>query len=142
VAAILRASQPAFVALRLAGAAYLLWLGIQSLRAAFAPDAEPHARTSHARASYRQGLFSNLSNPKMVVFFVTLLPQFTTTAFLPMLALGLVFAAMTLTWLSAYAVAVAKAGDVLGGRRLRRIADGVAGVLMIGLAGRLAAERR
>ncbi len=60
VAAILRASQPAFVALRLAGAAYLLWLGIQSLRAAFAPGPDAHERTGHARASYRQGLFSIL----------------------------------------------------------------------------------
>ena len=78
----------------------------------------------------------------MVVFFITLLPQFAAAAFLPMLGLGLVFALMTVTWLSLYAVAVAKAGEALGGAWLRRVADGLAGVVMIGLAGRLAGERR
>jgi threonine/homoserine/homoserine lactone efflux protein len=143
IAAILRASQPAFTALRLAGAIYLAWLGIQSLIAAF--RAQPHeaaVRPDLARASYRQGLFSNLSNPKMVVFFVTLLPQFAVTSFLPMLGLGLVFALMTVTWLSLYAVVVARAGEVLGGAGLRRVIDGLAGVVMLGLAGRLATERR
>jgi threonine/homoserine/homoserine lactone efflux protein len=142
VAAILRASQPAFTALRLAGAAYLLWLGIQSLAGAFRRGEDAPVREQPDRASYRQGLLSNLSNPKMVVFFVTLLPQFAATSFVPMLALGLVFAVMTVLWLSAYAVAVAKAGEALGGRWLRRVVDGLAGIVMIGLAGRLAGERR
>jgi RhtB (resistance to homoserine/threonine) family protein len=148
VAALLRASQPAFAVLRLAGAAYLVWLGLQSLiaavRASAAREAPADAPVRHADASYRQGLFSNLSNPKMVVFFVTLLPQFTGghVAFLPMLALGIVFAVMTLAWLSAYAVAVAKAGARLRSRSIRRLIDAATGAVLIGLGLRLAGERR
>lgn len=145
-AALLRASQPAFMALRLAGAGYLAWLGIQSLIAA-ARGSRPHAANAcdpYARTSYRQGLLSNLGNPKMAVFFVTVLPQFTggRVEFAPMLALGLLFAAMTVTWLSAYAFVVAKAGQRLRGRSIRRLIDGVAGLVLIGLGVRLAGDRR
>ena len=73
VAALLAASHPAFVALRLAGAAYLVWLGAarRSSRAGAATR-----RGSGSARRYRQGLLSNLANPKMPVFFISLLPQF------------------------------------------------------------------
>jgi RhtB (resistance to homoserine/threonine) family protein len=147
VAALLRASQPAFVALRAAGAAYLVWLGIQSLRAAVKGSqvhtAGAGGSTTHAHAAYRQGLLSNLSNPKMVVFFVSLLPQFTGSgaSFAELLALGLLFAVMTVSWLSAYAYAVSRARVYLGAR-IRRLIDAVAGVVLVGLGLRLAGERR
>jgi RhtB (resistance to homoserine/threonine) family protein len=147
VAALLRASQPAFVALRAAGGAYLVWLGIQSLRAAVkgspAHAAGGRGSTAHSRAAYRQGLLSNLSNPKMVVFFVSLLPQFTgrRSSFAELFSLGLLFAVMTLSWLSAYALAVSRARVYLGAR-IRRLIDAVAGVVLVGLGIRLAGERR
>src|SRR5918995_2583936 len=71
--ALLRASQPAFTALRLVGAAYLVLLGLQALLAALARDrsAAHGARSGAARpgGSLRQGLVSNLANPKMAIFF-------------------------------------------------------------------------
>ena len=74
----------------------------------------------------RQGLLSNLANPKMAVFFTSLLPQFG-DSFVVLLALGLLFCALTLAWLSAYAFAVARAGDVLRRPRVRRTIDAVTG---------------
>jgi threonine/homoserine/homoserine lactone efflux protein len=82
LSALLAASHALFVALCLAGAAYLVWLGLHALRDALRPrelagggaHAAP-ARPRPARA-FRQGLLSNLGNPKMVVFFTSLLPQF------------------------------------------------------------------
>ena len=89
----------------------------------------------------RQGLVSNLGNPKMAVFFTSLLPQFTTSpSFGSLLALGLVFCSLTLVWLTAYAFAVAKAGDFLRRSRVRRALDALTGAVLVALGLRLAAE--
>jgi threonine/homoserine/homoserine lactone efflux protein len=68
------------------------------------------------------------------------LPQFA-HSFAGLLVLGLVFALMTVTWLSAYAVAVAKAGDVLRRSSVRRVIDTVVGAVLVAFGARLAAER-
>ena len=141
VTALLRASEPAFFALRLAGSAYLVYLGVQALRSALrrAHPVDLAPRPRRVRA-FRQGVISNLGNPKMAVFFTSLLPQFG-SSFPALLALGLVFCTMTVVWLSAYAIAVAKAGDVLRRSRIRRALDGLTGVVLVGLGLRLATER-
>jgi threonine/homoserine/homoserine lactone efflux protein len=144
LAALLVASEPAFVALKLAGAAYLVYLGAQSLSAALRGRARPHTGTRSASpaVAFRQGLLSNLGNPKMAVFFSSLLPQFGGTSFASLLALGLLFCTLTLVWLSAYAVVVARAGDVLRRPRIRRALDAVTGVALTAFGIRLATERR
>jgi threonine/homoserine/homoserine lactone efflux protein len=152
LAALLRASEPAFVTLKLVGALYLLYLGVRSLWDALRRSA---AHTSNGeRAQYtsqrplvslRQGLVSDLGNPKIAVFFTSFLPQFVRghhASFLPLLALGLMFCALTLTWLVGYSVLVARAGDLLRRGRLRRVLDGVTGIVLIGLGVRVALERR
>ena len=146
VAALLVASEPAFVALRLAGAAYLVFLGAQALwsamrRGTTRNDLEGSPVGPRPRLAFRQGLLSNLGNPKMAVFFPSLLPQFG-HSFAALLALGLVFAAMTLVWLTAYAFAVAKAGDVLRRPKIRRIIDAVVGAVLIAFGLRLASDSR
>jgi threonine/homoserine/homoserine lactone efflux protein len=140
LAAMLVASEPVFHAIRWFGAAYLIFLGLQSLARAVRGAEAPHDRARRSHSSYRQGLLSNLGNPKMAVFFSSLLPQFAHT-FAGLLALGLVFAAMTLSWLSAYAFAVAKAGDVLRRPAIRRAVDAVVGAVLVAFGVRLATER-
>lgn len=152
IVALLVASEPLFLAVKYAGAAYLVWLGLHALRAAWRPgeggDAEATARPARrlgGGAAFRQGLVSDLGNPKMAVFFASLLPQFVPDgqpAFTAFLVLGLVFSLMTFLWLAAYAVAVAKAGDVLRRPRIRRAIEGVTGALLIGLGLRIATEQR
>ncbi|WP_342241190.1 LysE family translocator [Inquilinus sp. OTU3971] len=152
IVALLVASEPLFLAVKYAGAAYLVWLGLHALRAAWRPgesgDAAAAARPVRRLgrgAAFRQGLVSDLGNPKMAVFFASLLPQFVPAgqpAFTAFLALGLVFSLMTFAWLAAYAVAVAKAGDVLRRPRIRRAIEGVTGVLLVGLGLRIATEQR
>jgi threonine/homoserine/homoserine lactone efflux protein len=75
----------------------------------------------------------------MAVFFTSLLPQFG-HSFPALIALGLAFCALTLAWLSAYAVAVAKARDVLRRSRIRRTLDAVTGSVLVALGVRLAAD--
>jgi threonine/homoserine/homoserine lactone efflux protein len=137
VVALLRASEPAFVAVRLAGAAYLVYLGLQTLLRR--GHVEPRAGGS-ARRALRQGLLSNLGNPKMAVFFTSLLPQFG-SSFAALVALGLAFCSLTFLWLSGYAWGVARAGDVLRRPRIRRALDRVTGVVLVAFGLRLAAER-
>ena len=142
VAALLVAPEPAFVALKLAGAAYLIYLGGEALLAAVRGrvDVGPSARAAGGR-ELRQGLLSNLGNPKMAVFFSSLLPQFG-DSFPALLGLGLLFCALTLTWLCAYALAVARAGDVLRRPRIRRTIDGLTGTALVALGLRLATADR
>jgi threonine/homoserine/homoserine lactone efflux protein len=143
VAALLVASEPAFVALKVAGAAYLVYLGGQALLAAVRRRPQPplSARAADGGRELRQGLLSNLGNPKMAVFFSSLLPQFG-DSFPVLLGLGLLFCTLTLTWLSAYAFAIARAGDVLRRPRVRRAIDAVTGTALVALGLRLATAER
>jgi threonine/homoserine/homoserine lactone efflux protein len=153
ITALLVASEPAFGVLRVAGAAYLVLLGALALRDAvrggWRHDAldgpsPPTARVGGQWRAYRQGLLSNLGNPKMAVFFVSLLPQFVPgghASLAALLGLGLTFCLMTLAWLTAYAVAVARAGRLLRRPAVRRVLDGLTGTALVGLGIRLAAER-
>jgi threonine/homoserine/homoserine lactone efflux protein len=75
----------------------------------------------------------------MAVFFTSLLPQFG-GSFASLLALGVLFSSMTLVWLTAYAVVVAKAGDVLRRPLVRRVVDAVVGSVLIAFGLRLATE--
>jgi threonine/homoserine/homoserine lactone efflux protein len=148
VVALLGASEPVFRALKLAGAAYLVYLGLSSIVAARA--GRQHQRTVRARTpltsrdGLRQGVLSNLGNPKMAIFFASLLPQFApdgSAAFAGLLALGFLFCAMTFAWLSLYASAVARVGHLLTGT-VRGVLDSVTGLVLVALGLRLATEDR
>jgi threonine/homoserine/homoserine lactone efflux protein len=150
--AVLLASEQIFNAVRLAGAAYLVWLGIQTLWSVFNPggapasEAAPSTRRHAPRlAGFRQGLISDLANPKMAAFFASVLPQFAPEGkgmLSSLVLLGLVFVAMTLAWLTLYAVVIASAGDAFRRSRLRRAIEGIMGATLIGLGARVAYEQR
>lgn len=147
IAAVLRASAVAFFVLKVAGAVYLAWIGIQMLRARdyLADATAAGARATSGARALRQGVLSDLGNPKIAVFFTSLLPQFVRghgSAFAPLLALGGMFAALTLLWLAAYAVAVGHASGLLRRPSVRKVLDRFTGVVLIGFGVRLALERR
>jgi threonine/homoserine/homoserine lactone efflux protein len=136
LAALLVASEPAFHALKWIGAAYLVYLGLQSLAHAVRRREARNTEVLAKRRPFRQGLVSNLGNPKMAVFFSSLLPQFA-HSFGGLLVLGLVFASMTLVWLSV----VARIGNVLRRPRVKRAVDAVVGIVLVAFGVRLATER-
>jgi RhtB (resistance to homoserine/threonine) family protein len=151
VSSVLRTSEVAFTALKLIGAVYLIWLGVQALRAAGRSaagdsDAKPSAgRPMGALGGFRQGLFSDLANPKIGVFFTSLLPQFVDpghAVLLPFLALGAVFVSMTVLWLGAYCLVAARAAQTLQRPRVKAALDRVTGVVLIAIGLRLAVEHR
>jgi threonine/homoserine/homoserine lactone efflux protein len=140
IGAILVASEPAFAALKLAGAAYLVLLGLQALFGKTRDLDVGSGRVTRVSA-LRQGVLSNLGNPKMLAFFTSLLPQFA-SSFAGLLVLGLAFCAMTLLWLTAYSVVVTRAGAVLRRHRVRRTIEALTGTVLIALGLRLATECR
>jgi threonine/homoserine/homoserine lactone efflux protein len=150
VAAVVHASATAFTVMKLVGAAYLIWLGIQALRAAghrngALADAAGGGRRLDVLRGFRQGLINDLANPKIAAFFTSLLPQFIASGhsvLAPFLLLGALFAAITLAWLVAFALMASKAGGLLTRPRVKAGLDRLTGVVLIGLGLRLATERR
>lgn len=148
--AVLLASEPVFRAVRLAGAAYLIWLGLHSVRAAAAarrpaPTGETAGVRLSSRAAFVQGIVNNLGNPKMAVFFASVLPQFTTPGrgmVSALVLLGIVFSAVTFVWLAAYAIVLSTAGRRLRASRLHRAVEAVSGAALIGLGLKVAADAR
>ncbi|HTP22103.1 MAG TPA: LysE family translocator [Solirubrobacteraceae bacterium] len=151
IATLVATSAAVFDAVKLAGAAVLVVIGLRSLAGrrhdADAPGSPVTSRamTVSGRAALREGLITSLANPKLAVFFVALFPQFIPhgAPVLPCaLAMALVIVAVDLVWYSTLALLIARARDafVAGGwgRRVERIT----GAVLIGLGIRLAFERR
>jgi RhtB (resistance to homoserine/threonine) family protein len=151
VVSVLRASAVAFTVLKLIGALYLIWLGLQALRAAGRAaghdQASPAAERSAmgALGGFRQGFLSDLANPKIGIFFTSLLPQFVDPGrpvLLPFMALGAVFVVMTAIWLFAYSFAAARMAKTLMRPRVKAALDRVTGIVLIAIGLRLATEHR
>jgi RhtB (resistance to homoserine/threonine) family protein len=151
LASVVRESAVAFTALKLIGALYLVWLGVQALRAASRSSAGVHngeaapTRTIGTLSGFRQGFVSDLANPKIGVFFTSLLPQFVDpgrSVLVPFLALGAVFVLMTIAWLCAYCLVAARAAQTLHRPRVKATLDRFTGVVLIAIGLRLATERR
>jgi len=148
LAVVLAASGPLFLAIRLAGAAYLIYLGARSLAGAISRRHSSEATTSSTsvqlspRSALVQGILSNLSNAKMVAFFISLLPQFTGQhpSFVLLLALGLNFCLLTLAWLVVYAFAVERMSGWLRRGDVRRVIDGLLGAVLVGLGLRVTSQ--
>ena len=146
LAALIAASAAAFAVLKIAGALYLVYLGLQALRVSRGvsrPSVGTSARVRPRDAvALRQGVLSNLLNPKIAVFFTSLLPQFVgrhgTTV--DLLALGALFNAMCVLWLLSYAALVARGRSVLVRPRFKRALDRISGIVLIGLGARLALD--
>lgn len=152
LAAVLAASATAFTVLKLVGAAYLVYLGVMALwhsRRRAAPshdtshvDAVPQeATTPLARgAAFRQGVLSNLFNPKIALIFLTLIPQFVAPGE-PVWTTGVlaaVFLVVAVVWWRGFSLAVGRLGRLLSRERVRTAIDRVAGVVLIGLGVRVA----
>jgi len=147
LAAVLAASEMAYDVLRLVGAAYLVWLGVQSLIAAWrgyaGEDGLERATIGGRGSPFRQGLLTNLFNPKIALFYTTFLPQFIgpgDPVLLLSVAMATVHIALGILWLSAYAWLLDRAIEAFRDSRLRRVLDGVTGAALVALGVRVAAD--
>jgi RhtB (resistance to homoserine/threonine) family protein len=142
---ILATSAEAFTVVKLAGAAYLVYLGVQALRSSFRDEALLEAAPRRATSPFLQGLLSNVLNPKVAVFYLTFMPQFMSpgdNVLIRSLAFAVAHAVMGIVWLTAYAYVLSQISVVLGRSGVRRWLERVTGGVLIALGVRLALERR
>ena len=144
LSAILAASSEAFTVVKVAGAFYLVFLGVQAIRGSF--ERGPlHLGAERTGSAFRQGLVSNLLNPKIALLFLTLLPQFVADGE-PRLAttatLAAIFLAIAVLWWRAFSLAIGPLGRFLSRPGVVAWFDRGTGALLVGLGVRVALERR
>lgn len=142
--------EPLFLTIRWVGITYLAYLGIRALRSAARPKSDhEHLATSHAqrrthvRDCWQQGFLSNITNPKVLTFYLSVLPQFIPhqhAKLTDLMALALTHAAMSLLWLTALVTVLGRLRAQLNKRSVRRVLDGIAGFALLGFSIRLASE--
>lgn len=146
--ALLAASRTAYDAVRIAGACYLVWLGVTAIRRSLRRDGgldDPVAAGQPVRsvAAFRAGVVTNLLNPKVGVFYISLLPQFlpagATGWGVPLVA---VHVAVTFVWYPSLIWVAARARRLLLRQRVRAWLDRVTAAVLIGVGLKLAAETR
>jgi threonine/homoserine/homoserine lactone efflux protein len=151
LSAIIVRAQPVFTAIKWAGVCYLAILGVQALRSAVRGRYElpgedrPASRAAAFGAAFggwRQGFLSNITNPKVLIFYIAVLPQFLTPGAAPvwLLAFAWSHALLSLLYLLTLSTGLARARALLSRRAVRRAMDGTTSALLLGFSARLAAE--
>ncbi|MER7467201.1 LysE family translocator [Streptomyces sp. NPDC097981] len=158
LAALLAASAEVYLAVKLAGAAYLCFLGVQSLRRPGAEPSgterpgterprtepsgtEPSAVRGPTGSAWRTGLAGNALNPKIAVFYTGMLPALAPSGLRPatgMALLVLIHLALTAAWLGTYVYVLSRARHFFARPRVRRTLDRATGVVLIGFGIRVA----
>ena len=139
-------SRPVFEVLRWAGVGYLGWLAVQSLRSAWRGDytamSARVARPESGLPSLREGLLSNLTNPKVMVMYLSVLPQFLVpgATWMDALLLGGTVGVLGAVWLVAMLAVVERTLAWLARRRVRRALDVATGTALLGFGAALAVE--
>jgi threonine/homoserine/homoserine lactone efflux protein len=139
--------EPLFQAVKWAGIGYLLYLGLQAFRSAVrgnypAQDAAAVPEPGQQLKGWRQGFLSNITNPKVLVFYLAVLPQFLGphSPISALLLFALSHAVLSLLYLNCLVAGIDRARRVLARRRVRRTLDVATGSALIGFSARLAAE--
>jgi threonine/homoserine/homoserine lactone efflux protein len=145
--ALIVSAQPVFQAIKWAGVAYLLYLGVQAFRSAVAgrysdADSVDQRAPGAAVGGWRQGFLSNITNPKVLIFYLSVLPQFIApgAGLTALLVLALSHAVLSLAYLAALAVGLHRLRRVLSRRRIRRALDAATGMAFVGFGARVATE--
>ena len=143
LSALLAASAEAYMVVKFAGAAYLIWLGIKTIWHSRQHTSNESAATKRQRANrpWLTGFINNLLNPKIAVFYTSLLPQLVPSGAphaLTLFALVIVHAVLTLSWLTTYSYAIDRSARFLRRRRVRKTLDRLTGVVLIAFGIRVA----
>ncbi|WP_127503844.1 LysE family translocator [Actinoplanes solisilvae] len=141
IAALIAWAPGVLTAVKLLGAAYLVYLGVQAWRSTAQAQPDPVGRATGLPAAFRDGLLTNVLNPKAAVFFVALLPQFLPArpGVLDTMALSGIAVAITVAWFIAVAALFASLRRLLTRTTVRRLIDRATGTVLIALGIRLAA---
>ncbi|MGY1710694.1 LysE family translocator [Geodermatophilus sp. SYSU D00758] len=147
LAALVVRVEPVFQTVRWLGIAYLAWLGVQALRSAvrgrYPVLPSGGSLPGQALAGWRQGFLSNITNPKVLAFYLAVLPQFLGPGapVAVLAAFALTHAVLSLAWLLVVVTGLHRARAVLSRRPVRRALDAVTGCALLGFGARLAVQR-
>ncbi|MFF2057510.1 LysE family translocator [Rhodococcus qingshengii] len=147
LSAILAASAEAYTVVKLAGAAYLIYLGVRALWESRTSRMQHNADAprSQKAGTWKTGFTTNLLNPKIAVFYTGLLPQLVPAGWPtgPSLALlVLIHAAITIVWLSGYVVLLSRAHSTFEKPRVRQALERITGTVLLGFGAKIALEAR
>lgn len=150
VSAVIAASPIAFEIMKIAGALYLAWLGVQAIKSFLRNPGSAKLAQKVQEVSvwqvFLRGFMTNILNPKVIVFYLALLPQFVSVELghvgLQVFLLGCIHNFIGLSFLIAVGLAAGKASGWIARTSLGRWLDGIAGVFFLGLAARLALTSR
>ena len=148
LSALLAASATTYAVVKIAGGSYLVYLGIQAWRASLREEGDTEWMLGPARrfaggSAFRQGFVSNVLNPKLVVFFISVLPGFTSpdgSFFTQVVILALAFELLTIVWLLAYGAGVARVGEAMRRPGVRHLLERISGSVLVALGLRVASE--
>jgi threonine/homoserine/homoserine lactone efflux protein len=141
-------AQPVFETIKWAGVGYLAFLGAQAVRSAIrghyppVDDERGSASRGAALGGWRQGFISNVTNPKVLVFYLAILPQFLRPGSAPgwLLAFAWSHAVLSLLYLLGVTAGLARLRGLLSQRRVRRAMDAATGAVLVGFSAKLATE--
>ena len=148
LSALLKASATAYAVVKVAGGGYLVYLGMQAWRASTEDEGDSEWMLGPARrfaggSAFRQGFVSNVLNPKLVVFFISVLPGFTSPDdpyFPQVVVLAAAFELLTVVWLMTYGAGVARVGDAMRSPRVRHLLERISGTVLIALGLKIAID--
>ncbi|WP_341323522.1 LysE family translocator [Solibacillus sp. FSL H8-0523] len=147
LSAIIVKSALAFTVLKYVGAAYLCYLGVRTLMnmRAKKTDIDEELLVEAKGSSYlKQGFITNVTNPKVAVFFLTFLPQFLAPgadAFWSFLVMGIIYTVLTFAWFFFYVVLLDKVRNFMKRPSTQASIEAITGVVLIGFGIKLAFEK-
>ncbi|MGE6513845.1 LysE family translocator [Lysinibacillus sphaericus] len=152
LSAIIVKSAYVFAVLKYVGAVYLCYLGVKTLWTLKTIRSQPpvlhdEKQIDHKYAHqscFKQGFLTNITNPKVAVFFLTFLPQFvdaTSATFLPFLIMGLIYTAITVLWFVFYVYLLDKISAFMKKPTTKTVIEGLTGTILIGFGIKLALEK-
>lgn len=146
---ILLGSATLFTTFKLLGALYLMYLGVQAIRSAIHAKGlqigTSQVRTLSPWSAFRQGILSNVLNPKPIIFYMAFLPQFIDPSYSALeqsLFMAFLHFTLAMAWQTFLAVVVHKARILLARPKVARVLDSLTGVLLLGFGVRLAMSQR
>ncbi|WP_404321783.1 LysE family translocator [Cytobacillus firmus] len=148
LSAILMQSAAAFEVIKYAGAVYLIYLGLSSfisLKKKKNSDIETEVKTDIKKSAFKQGLLSNVLNPKVAMFFLTFLPQFVKAgenAQQQLIIMGIIYTLLSISWFFLYVFFINYLRDWLMSPKVQRVMDKATGVVLIGFGLKLAMDKQ
>ncbi|OMF60043.1 lysine transporter LysE [Paenibacillus sp. FSL R5-0490] len=148
LSAILMQSAAAFEVIKFAGAVYLIYLGLSSfisMKKKKNADLETEVKSDMKKSAFKQGLLSNVLNPKVAMFFLTFLPQFVKAgenAQQQLIIMGIIYTLLSIFWFFLYVYFINYMREWLMSPKVQRVMEKATGVVLIGFGLKLALDKQ